>query len=109
MPMPIFTGYRLPDLDFLPSMVPGAALIWRIICLPKNIGKHPESNDLIKADIGRYGPYLRCGGKTSSVITPDSILDLSLERAIEILSANKKKSGAQVIKELKLSMVSKKE
>ena len=60
-----------------------------IINLPKDIGKHPENDDIIKADVGRYGPYLRCGKKTSSVNAPDNILDLSLERAIEILSVKR--------------------
>ena len=71
-----------------------------IINLPKDIGKHPENDDIIKADVGRYGPYLRCGKKTSSVNAPDNILDLSLERAIEILSVKRQKSGGQIIKEL---------
>jgi len=71
-----------------------------IISLPKELGKHPESNDSIKVDIGRYGPYLRCGKKTSNVSELDSILDLSLDRALEILSTERKTSGPQIIKEL---------
>ena len=71
-----------------------------IIGLPKDLGKHPESGDIIKSDIGRYGPYIRSGKTTRSVIPPDNILDLSLERAVEILAAEGKKSGQRVIKEL---------
>ena len=71
-----------------------------IMSLPRELGKHPESGDMIKVDIGRYGPYLRCGNKTSSVNAPDSILDLHLERAVELLSTEGKKSGPQVIKSL---------
>ena len=71
-----------------------------IMNLPKEIGNHPESGEIVKADIGRYGPYLRCGKKTSSVNLPDNILDLSLERAVELLSTKGKKSGSRVIKEL---------
>ena len=71
-----------------------------IITLPKEMGNHPESGDTIKADIGRYGPYIRCGKTSRSVNAPDSILDLSLERAVELLSAKRKTSGPQIIKEL---------
>ena len=71
-----------------------------IISLPKNIGKHPENNEFIKTDIGRYGPYIRCGKKTSSVNSPDNILNLSLERAVELLSEDKKRTSSQTIKEL---------
>ena len=55
---------------------------------------------MVKSDIGRYGPYIRCGKMTRSVIAPDSILDLSIERAVEILATEKSKSGTRVIKEL---------
>ena len=71
-----------------------------IISLPKELGKHTESGDIIKADTGRYGPYIRCGKTTRSVNAPDNILDLGLERAMEILSVEQKKSGPQIIKEL---------
>ena len=71
-----------------------------IISLPKELGKHTESGDIIKADTGRYGPYLRCGKTTRSVNAPDNILDIDLERAMEILSVEQKKSGPRVIKEL---------
>ena len=71
-----------------------------IISLPKELGNHPDSGDIIKADTGRYGPYIRCGKTTRSVNAPDNILDLNLERAVEILSVEQKKSGPQIIKEL---------
>ena len=93
--------------DKMKSLLPGMQvdevtphIAQGIINLPKDLGKHPESGNAIKADIGRYGPYIRCGKKTSSINVPDSILDLSLERAVELLSNEGKKSGPQVIKEL---------
>ena len=78
-----------------------------IISLPKELGKHPESDDIIKADTGRYGPYIRCGKTSRSVNAPDSILELSLERAVEILSVDAKKSSPRVIKELGLDPTTK--
>ena len=71
-----------------------------IINLPKELGKHPDNDDIIKTDIGRYGPYIRCGKTSRSVNPPDSILDLNLERAVEILSAERKQANQRVIKEL---------
>ena len=67
----------------------------------------PESGETIKSDIGRYGPYIRCGKTSRSINSPDNILDLSLERAIEILSTNVKKSGQRIIKELGIDPESK--
>ena len=75
--------------------------------MPIEIGSHPESGDVIKADIGRYGPYLRCGKNTSSVISPDNILDLNIERAVEILSSKSKNTSTTVIKELGIDKTTK--
>jgi len=93
--------------DKMKSLLPGMALeevtpeiALNLITLPKELGKHPESGDIVKSDIGRYGPYIRCGKTTRSVIAPDNILDLSLERAVEILATEKTKAGTRVIKEL---------
>jgi len=93
--------------DKMKSLLPGMTqaevtpeIALQLIALPKDLGKHPESGDMVKSDIGRYGPYIRCGKTTRSVIAPDSILDLSLNRAVEILATEKTKAGARVIKEL---------
>ena len=93
--------------DKMKSLLPGMVLdevtpdiALNLIALPKDLGKHPESGDVVKSDIGRYGPYIRCGKTTRSVTAPDSILDLSIERAVEILATEKTKAGTRVIKEL---------
>ena len=93
--------------DKMKSLLPGMTqaevtpeIALKLIALPKDLGKHPESGNVVKSDIGRYGPYIRCGKTTRSVIAPDSILDLSLNRAVEILATEKTKAGARVIKEL---------
>ena len=93
--------------DKMKSLLPGMTqaevtpeIALKLIALPKDLGKHPESGDMVKSDIGRYGPYIRCGKTTRSVIAPDSILDLSLNRAVEILATEKTKAGARIIKEL---------
>jgi DNA topoisomerase-1 len=93
--------------DKMKSLLPGMTMeevtpdiALNLIALPKDLGKHPESGDVVKSDIGRYGPYIRCGKTTRSVTAPDSILDLSIERAVEILATEKTKAGTRVIKEL---------
>ena len=71
-----------------------------IINLPKDIGIHPKNSETIKSDIGRYGPYIRCGKTTRSINPPDNILEISLDRAVELLAVDSQKSGPRVIKEL---------
>ena len=90
-------GHYLQCGEKMKSLLPGMQaeeitpkLAQGIMSLPKDLGKHPESGEIIKADIGRYGPYLRCGKKTSSVNLPDNILDINLERATELLANERK-------------------
>ena len=69
-----------------------------LLALPFEMGIHPDSNDKIIKDIGRYGPYLRCGKKSASLSKDDNILDITINRAIEVLSQAKNKSATSVIK-----------
>jgi len=70
----------------------------QVINMPSELGKHPKSNDLIIKDIGRYGPYIKCGTKNRKISDPDNILDITLERSIELI--NQDTSAAAVLKEL---------
>ena len=97
----IQSGKKMKSL--LPGMNPEEVteqIAINIISLPKDLGKHPDIGESIKSDIGRYGPYLRCGKTSRSVVDPDNILDISFDRAVEILSKEAQKSGPKVIKEL---------
>jgi len=69
-----------------------------IIKMPYEIGKHPNTNEPITKDIGRYGPYIKCASKNRTITNPDNILDLTLERAIELI--NQDASTTAILKEL---------
>lgn len=70
----------------------------KLLTLPRLVGKHPESGEEIKADYGRYGPYLRMGKNNKSLPPNESPLDITLEQAVELLSQAKK--GNTVLREL---------
>ena len=65
----------------------------KIIEMPKEIGVNPKNNEKIIKDIGRYGPYLKCGGKNCTITKTDDVLNITVERAIELLSQSKKESS----------------
>ena len=65
----------------------------KLLSLPREIGEHPESGELLTADYGRYGPYIKCGKKNASLRGPETPLDISLERALDILANKNKKSS----------------
>ena len=70
----------------------------KIVALPTDIGMHPENQKPVIKDIGRYGPYLKNDGKNQKVSLPDDILNLTLDRAVEILASKGKQNS--VLREL---------
>ena len=54
----------------------------------------------IKIDIGKFGPYIRCGKVTSSVPIDQNLFTLSEKEAGELLSSGKQGRGPKIIKEL---------
>lgn len=73
-------------------------LALQLLALPREVGKHPETGELITADYGRYGPYLRCGKKNASIESPLSPLTISVDEAVAVCA--KKKTGSQELKTL---------
>ena len=91
--------------DKMKSLPPGVTdtniteeIACKIVEMPKDIGTDSKSKNSIIKDIGRYGPYIRCGSQTRKVVAPDNILDLSLERAQELLAKDSKQT--EVLKDL---------
>lgn len=71
-----------PDLD--------TAL--KMLALPRSLGEHPESGKAVEANIGRFGPYVKHDGMFKSIPKAESVHDITLSRAVELL-AEKKASG----------------
>ena len=69
-----------------------------IVAMPCEIGINPKSNTPIIKDIGRYGPYIKCGSQSRSVTAPIDILNITIDQAIELLEKDQK--GPSVLKDL---------
>ena len=78
-------NYPLADVDLKYSL--------KLLSLPRTIGIHPETKDPITADYGRYGPYLRCGKQNASLRGAETPLDVTVEKAIELLANRNKKNA----------------
>lgn len=70
-------GYQPEDLDL--------QLAEKLLTLPCEVGNHPESNDIIKAGFGRYGPYLHYQNKYYS-LKEDDPLEIGLNRAVVVIA-----------------------
>ena len=57
----------------------------KLLSLPREVGTHPESGEIISADYGRFGPYLKCGKMNASLRGEETPLDIELPKALELL------------------------
>jgi DNA topoisomerase I len=58
----------------------------KLLELPRDIGPHPETKEMISAGLGRFGPYLKCGTKYKSLAPDDDLLTIGLNRAVSLLA-----------------------
>ncbi len=73
------------------------------LILPRELGTHPETNEPIIANIGRFGPYIGHAGDFRSLKGNDDPYTITFERALEILKEPKKtRLGEKMIKEIGL-------
>ena len=74
-----------------------------LLGLPREVGLHPDTGEMIKAGIGRFGPFLVHQGKFKSIPAddPDGVLGIGLDRAVFLLAQqSKSRNGFGTLKEL---------
>ncbi|MEZ5977298.1 MAG: type I DNA topoisomerase [Planctomycetota bacterium] len=92
--------------SLFPGMVPEEVDLetaLRLLSMPRTVGTHPENGEPILADLGRYGPYLRCGSETRSLQTPEQIFAIDVDEALKILATEKRggrRGTPEVLKDL---------
>lgn len=72
-----------------------------LLALPRDVGVHPETGEMITAAIGRYGPYLKHQGKFTSIPAEDDVYTIGINRAVAVLKEKQKKSfGPEALRNL---------
>jgi DNA topoisomerase-1 len=62
------------------------------LSLPRELGRHPVTGEMISANIGKFGPYI-VHQKDFRSLKEDDVYTIELPRALEILAQEKKKRG----------------
>ena len=61
-----------------------------LLTLPRVLGQHPDTGVDVIAQLGPYGPYVKCGDEIRSVYKEDALFTVTLEEAVDLLAQPKK-------------------
>jgi DNA topoisomerase-1 len=61
-------------------------LALKLLSLPRDIGKHPETGQPITAGIGRFGPFVKHEKTYASLEAGDEVFDIGLNRAVTLIA-----------------------
>ena len=72
----------------------------KYLSLPRELGPHPETGEMISANNGRFGPYV-VHQKDFRSLKDDDVYKVTLARAIEIFKEPKKVGRGRFVKKAK--------
>ncbi len=67
----------------------------RLLKLPREVGKHPEDNEMISANIGRYGPFIVHSGTFVNLPNVEEMFEVGLNRAVTLLAEKRANGGGR--------------
>ncbi|CAN5312791.1 type I DNA topoisomerase [soil metagenome] len=79
----LLKGMKPDDVDL--------ELALKLLELPRPLGEHPDTGKVVKAGVGRYGPFVLHDGTFKSLKKTDNVLEIELDRAVELLKEKKGK------------------
>jgi DNA topoisomerase-1 len=90
----LLRGQRPGDIDLATAL--------RLLALPRDIGRHPETGEPVTAGIGRFGAYIKHGASFASLAADDDVLAIGLNRAVTLLAEAKSgaRRGPELLREL---------
>jgi len=64
-----------------------------LLSLPRDVGKDPETGEMIIAGIGRFGSYVKLGKTYANLEPGDDVLNIGLNRAVTLIAEKKANPG----------------
>ncbi len=65
----------------------------RLLALPREVARHPDSGEPILAGIGRFGPYVQHGKTYANLTRDDDVLEIGANRAIDLIVQKEQGGG----------------
>ncbi|NKB58892.1 MAG: type I DNA topoisomerase [Alphaproteobacteria bacterium] len=95
-------GKKAPPKPKRASLMKGMApdsvtleMALKLLSLPREVGAHPETGEMITAGIGRFGPYLKMGTKYASLKDDDDVLTIGLNRGVTLIAEAKTRTSGR--------------
>ncbi|RNC83995.1 MAG: type I DNA topoisomerase [Balneola sp.] len=88
----LLKGMTPEDMDFETAI--------KLLQLPRTLGEHPEDGKVVKAGVGRFGPFVVHDGKFKSIPKTGNVLEIQLGEAIELLNQKTAPRKSSELKDL---------
>lgn len=75
-------------------------LALELLKLPRTVGKHPETGNVVKAGIGRFGPYVLHNKVYASIPKDKDVLTIGLDDAVDLIKNKRGRGAATPLREL---------
>ena len=70
----------------------------KLLSLPRTVGLHPDDNEPIVTNFGRFGPYVKHGDEFRSLESDDDVFGISFDAALALIRAPKQSRRRQAAK-----------
>jgi DNA topoisomerase-1 len=67
----------------------------KLLSLPREVGFHPDDNQPIVTNFGRFGPYVKHNDEFRSLESEEDVFSISFDKALELLRAPKQSRRRQ--------------
>ncbi len=67
----------------------------KLLSLPRVVGLHPDDNEPIVTNFGRFGPYVKHGDEFRSLESEEDVFNISFDAALELIRAPKQSRRRQ--------------
>ncbi len=88
----LLKGMTPEDMDFETAL--------KLLQLPRTLGEHPSDGKVVKAGVGRFGPFVVHDGKFKSIPKTGNVLEIQLNEAIELLNQKTAPRKSSELKDL---------
>jgi DNA topoisomerase-1 len=70
----------------------------KLLSLPREVGIHPETGNIITAGLGRYGPFVLHDGMYANVESIEDVFTIGINRAVTVLAEKAAGGGGRFAK-----------